>query len=163
LEEISASAAARHLGLTNQALGQWCIKPGAPVRKDGRKVWVRWPDFARWREKELAAQAKKEGEQNEFFKRKLAAEARAAEIAVERGELALARERGESMAIEDYEKALGIILDRLTARIRAMPVRLSHLGPEVEAAAEEEAERMVNELNGWDEDVLAEPGKEEAA
>jgi len=162
LTEILAADAAKQLGLTNQAIGQWCAKPGAPVRKDGRKVWVQWPDFARWREKELTDQAKKDSKQDEFYKRRQAAETRTAEIAVERAELALARERGECVAVEDYEAALGTVIDRLTARLRAMPVRLSHLGPEVEAAAEQEAERIVNELNGWDEDVL-ENGEEEAA
>ena len=126
-------------------------------------MWVRWPDFARWREQQLVAQAKKEMPQGSFVERKMAAEARAAEITVERAELALARERAESLAVQDYETALGTVIDRLTARLRAMPVRLSHLGTEVEAAAEQEAERIVNELNGWDEDVLEEPEQEEAA
>jgi hypothetical protein len=125
-------------------------------------VWVRWPDFARWREQELIGQAKREATGGDFAKRRQEAEARRAEIDVERGELALARERSESLSMDHYEKALGTVLDRLTARLRATPVRLSHLGPEVEAAAEAEVERIVNELNGWDEDVLEE-GEEEAA
>lgn len=161
--EILATEAAKHLGLTNQAIGQWCVKPGAPVRKAGRKVWVRWPDFARWREQELVKQAKREQPQGDFVKRRQEAEARRAEIDVERGELALAREQGEALSVEDYETALATVIDRLTARVRAMPVRLSHLGPEVEAAAEQEAERIVNELNGWDEDVLEGGAEEEAA
>jgi hypothetical protein len=118
---------------------------------------VRWPDFARWREQQLVANAKKDTPQGSFVERRMAAEARNSEIDLERNELALARELGESISVDDYEAALARVLDRLTARIRAMPVRLSHLGPDVEAAAEAEAERIVNELNGWDEDVLDEP------
>lgn len=154
--EILAHVAAERLGLTKQAIGQWCAKPGAPVRKAGTRVMVRWPDFARWREQELLSKAKKDTPTGSFAERKLMAEARSAEIDVERGELALARERSESLGIDDYETAIGTILDRLSARLRAMPVRFSHLGPDVEAFAESEAERMINELNGWDEDVLEE-------
>jgi hypothetical protein len=164
LTEILATEAAQHLGLTNQAIGQWCAKPGAPVRKEGRKVWVRWPDFARWREQQLVSQAKKEAApKGSFVERKLAAEARSAEIQMERDEIALAREQSEALAVEDYENAIGVVIDRLTARLRAMPVRLSHLGPEVEAAAEQEAERIVNELHGWDEDVVDEGDNNEEA
>lgn len=51
--EIRMTEAAKRLGLTHQGVGQWAAKPGAPVRKDGAGVWVRWPDFIRWREQEL--------------------------------------------------------------------------------------------------------------
>lgn len=154
--ELLASAAATRLGLTKQAVGIWCAKPGAPVRREGTKCWVRWPDFARWREQELAATAKRDAHQGTVAQRRLDAEARNAEIQMERGELALARERGELIALEDYERALATILDRLTARLRAMPVRLADMGAEVEAAAEAEVERIVTELNAWDRDVVDE-------
>lgn len=55
--EISATDGAKRLGLTAQAVGQWASRPGAPARKIGTRVWLRWPDFARWRETELCRTA----------------------------------------------------------------------------------------------------------
>lgn len=51
--EVSATECARHLALTQQAVGMWASRPGAPVRKSGTRVWIRFQDFARWREQEL--------------------------------------------------------------------------------------------------------------
>jgi len=39
-------------------------------------------------------------------------------------------------------------------RLRAIPVRVAHHGPEVEAALEREVEAMIVELSAFDEDVL---------
>jgi hypothetical protein len=155
-DEISATEAAQRLGLTKQAVGIWCAKPGAPVRKDGTRVFVRWPDFARWREQELVAGAKRDVPAGTLLERRQAAEARSAEITMELHEITLAEKRGEVVAVADYEAALATILDRLTARLRAMPVRFGRFGGEVEAAAEAEVERVVTELSRWDEDVIDE-------
>lgn len=160
--EIRASVAAERLGLTKQAIGLWCAKPGAPVRKSGTTVMVRWPEFARWREQEMVATAKK-APTGSFVERRQEAEARSAEIRAEMDALGLAEKRGEVVAIDDYEAALGTILDRLTARLRAMPVRLSDLGAAAEAAVEREVERIVTELNAWDEDVVDEDDDEAIA
>lgn len=152
--EISLREAADRLGMSIQAAGVWASKPSAPARKSGRNVWVQWPGFARWREQQLVDQAKREASPSvsldEARTRKALAEAELAELEV-------AKSRGEFVAVADYEAALARILDRLTARLRAMPVRLSHFGPDVEAAAEEEAERIVVELSAWDEDVAELP------
>jgi phage terminase Nu1 subunit (DNA packaging protein) len=82
--------------------------------------------------------------------RKTAAEA-------ELAEMELAVRRGDFVAVSDYEAALARVLDRLMARLRAMPVRLSHLGDECEAAVESEVEAVVVELSQMDEDVIEEP------
>jgi phage terminase Nu1 subunit (DNA packaging protein) len=137
----------------------WTNRVGAPVRKEGNRVWVRWPDFMRWREQELvrvAVQEANPGDLDTARTRKANAEAELAEIEV-------AKARGEVVSVADYEGALGRVLDRLTARLRAMPVRLAHLGPEAEAAAEAEAERIVVELAAFDEDVVDEPEQKAAA
>lgn len=155
--EVSASQAAERLGLTKQAIGLWCAKPGAPVRKEGTRVFVRWPDFARWREQELQAAAKKpEAEQGSLADRRAEAETRAAEIALARAELALARDRGEVVSVADFGAALGRALDLVVGRVRAMPSQLEHLGPEVERAVEAEAERIIAELQAFDTDVIDE-------
>lgn len=145
--------------MTAQGLSLWTMRPGAPVRKDGNKTLVQWPAFMRWREQELVRVAVKDanpGDLDTARTRKANAEAELAEIEV-------AKARGEVVSVADYEGALGRVLDRLTARLRAMPVRLAHLGPEAEAAAEAEAERIVVELAAFDEDVVDEPEQRAAA
>ena len=157
--EIPSNEAAKRLHMSAQGLGLWTNRPGAPVRKEGNRVWIRWPDFMRWREQELvrvAVQEANPGDLDTARTRKANAEAELAEIDV-------ARARGEVVSVADYESALGRVLDRLTARLRAMPVRLAHLGPEAEAAAEAEAERIVVELAAFDEDVVDEPEQKAAA
>jgi hypothetical protein len=92
--EVLASHAAERLGLTAQSIGQWTAKPDAPVRREGTRVFVRWPAFARWREQELCKQAATEAtagmrkqldaaQGGDPMGRKLKADARKAEIEVE--------------------------------------------------------------------------------
>ena len=151
---ISAAEAASRLGITAQSVGQWASRPSAPVIKQGTRVYVQWPGFARWREQELVRQAKAEVSPtvslDEARTRKALAEA-------ELAEMDLAKQRGEFVGVAAYEAALARVLDRLTARLRAMPVRLSHLGPDTEAAAEDEVEAVIVELSQFDEDVIDEP------
>lgn len=152
--EISAADVAKRLEITPQAVGIWTKRPGAPVRVDGARVWCRWPEFARWREQEMIRQAVKEvtptATLDEARTRKAIAEAELAEMEV-------GKARGELVSIEDYEKALGRVLDRLMARLRSLPVRLAHLGDTAEVAIEVEVERVVKELHNFDDDVLDEP------
>ncbi len=154
LDEISAVDAAQRLGMTQQSIGMWCSRPGAPARKQGTRVFVQWPAFARWREGQLVEQGKKEVTGDADFEqhrtRKMAAEAGLAE-------LELAKAQGEFVAVADYEKAIGVVLDHAMARLRAIPVRLSHLGQAVEASAETEVERIVLEMSGFDDDVVEIP------
>lgn len=155
--EVSATEMAKRLEMTPQSLGMWCKRPGAPVRVDGTRVWVRAAEFLRWREKELVTQALKEAAPtvslDEARTRKALAEAEMVEIEV-------ARARGEVVSVEDSAKVLGTVLDRLTARLRALPVRLAHLGELVEQAAEAEAELIIAELSEFSDDVLPEPAAE---
>lgn len=162
-DELSVTEVAEKLGISYQAVGVWAAKPGAPTRSAGTKVWLKWPAFARWREQQMVETARREASPtvslDEARTRKALAEAELAEIE-------LAKARGEVVALSDYEAALGRILDRLSARLRALPVRLLHLGPEVETAAESEAERIVEELHAWNEDVVEDtptPAAQEAA
>jgi hypothetical protein len=154
--EIPANEGAKRLGLTAQAVGQWASRPGAPARKDGTRVWLIWPDFARWREGELVKQAKAELAPTvslaEARTRKALAEAELAELEV-------AKSRGEFVAVADYAKALARVINLVTARIRAMPPRLSYLGPQFEAAVEGEGESIIVDLSQMDEDVIDEPAE----
>ena len=157
--EVLASEAAKRLHMSAQGLGLWTTRPGAPIRKEGSRVWVQWPAFMRWREQELVRVAVQEATPGDLE----TARTRVANAQAELAELEVAKARGEVVSIADYETALARVLDRLTARLRALPVRLAHLGSDAEAAAEAEAERIVVELSTFDEDVIDEPEPAKAA
>jgi len=134
-------------------------EPAVLVTRQRKAVEYRQPDCAinlRKREAEKAVVEANPGDLDTARTRKANAEAELAEIDV-------AKARGEVVSVADYEAALGRVLDRLTARLRAMPVRLAHLGTEAELAAETEAERIVVELSTFDEDVIDEPEPVKAA
>jgi hypothetical protein len=123
-------------------------------REEGGRSLYRQPDCVVALRRREAEKARREHAPSvtldEARTRKALAEAELAELEV-------AEARGTVVAVADYEAALGRVLDRLCARLRAVPVRLAHLGPEVEAVAEAEAEKIVEELHAWDEDVVEAP------
>ncbi len=128
-------------------------EPSVLVTRQRKALEYKQPDCAialRKRESEKAVQDANPGDLDTARTRKANAEAELAEIEV-------AKARGDVVSVADYEAALARVLDRLTARLRAMPVRLAHLGTDAELAAETEAERIVVELSTFDEDVIDEP------
>ena len=134
-------------------------EPAVLVTRQRKATEYRQPDCAinlRKREAEKAVTEANPGDLDTARTRKANAEAELAEIDV-------AKARGEVVSVADYEAALARVLDRLTARLRAMPVRLAHLGTDAELAAETEAERIVVELSTFDEDVIDEPEPAKAA
>lgn len=155
VERLTQTETARRLGMTRQAIAQWLERDDAPVdvEPDGTRV-VLWPAFARWREDHLVeAEARRlvglsslDAERT----RKTRAEADLAELERDKA-------RAELVAVADFERALSTILQRLTARARALPARLAGHGPDVELDVEREVEAMVDELNQWDDDVVDVP------
>jgi hypothetical protein len=152
--EILAKVAAERLGLTQQAIGIWSGKAGAPVRRQGVRVYVRWPEFARWRESELQKGAKKESEAGSAASRMLEANARAAEVNLARAEIELAKAQGAVIDIRDSEELIGKLLDRLMAMLRALPMRFPELGAHAQNALEVEVEQMIVQLSAFDEDLV---------
>lgn len=123
------------------------------TRQRGKVLEYKQPDCAvalRKREADRAVASNAPVTLDEARTRKALAEAELAELEV-------AKARGAFVSVADYESALARVLDRLMARLRSLPVRLSHLGDETEAAAEIEVERVITELHQFDEDVLDEP------
>ncbi len=166
--EISRAEAARRLGITVQAIGQWASKVGAPVRHDGTAVFIRWPDFARWREQEIAKGRKPRAsaaanaeDANSPAMRKAIAEAARAEHEEQLKALELAKALEQTVSMADLEATVGRILDRLSARLRAMAFAFSHLGDEVERALEVEIERVITDLHGFDADIIDEDDEDE--
>lgn len=125
LGEVSATEAAKHLGITAQSLGMWAKRPGAPARVDGKRVWVQWPSFARWREEELCRQRVDEATKalraqldarqgGDPMMRKLEGEARKIEIEVELLERSV-------VAIEDADAVVAKLVTDLRAAILPFP------------------------------------------
>lgn len=151
---------ARIAGVTDRTIRDW-REAGMPTRIVSGQPRFAPEDVWRWREQwhaERAKEAKPKAGGGALLDRKTEAE-------VALLELRLARETGEVVPVADYERALGRVLDRLTARLRALPVQLAHLGTDAELAAEAEVERVVQELHGMEDDVLEEapPPLEQAA
>lgn len=91
------------------------------------------------------------------------ARARKANAEAEIAEIELAKARSQAGTVADLEQAMGTFADRFVSLARALPVRLAHFGPEVEAEADAEVERMIAELHQLDEDVLPDEPEAEAA
>lgn len=148
--EISATEMAKRLAITPQALSAWTRRSGAPVRVTGRHVWCRDGAFQRWREEQMVAVAVREAQPTDLD----AARARKANADAEISELALAKARAQMVTVEDFEEAIGRMLDLLVARLRVLPSLMSGHGVEVEQAVEKEVEDLINELHNFDEDIL---------
>lgn len=74
----------------------------------------------------------------------------------ELAELEVAKARGEYVSVADAGAAWGRALDLVVARLRTLGPAFVRFGQDVEAAAEEEAERIIQELHDNTADVVDE-------
>lgn len=130
-------------------------EPGVLVtRQRGSLTQYKQPDCAINLRKREADKARREAAPtvslDEARTRKALAEAELAELEV-------ARARGEYVSVTDAGAAWGRALDLVVARLRTIGPALVRFGPEVETAAEAEAERIVQELHDLDAEVLDDP------
>jgi hypothetical protein len=84
-EYVSGVEAARRIGISPQAIGQWGAKSDAPVRvRRGVREYA-WPQFPRWREEQLLSdRGRTRMGLSEAEERKAGADAALAELRLER-------------------------------------------------------------------------------
>jgi len=118
-EEVTQSEAARRLGMTGQALGVWCRRPGAPVVLRKGRPFCLWPDFPRWRE------AEKESQLREETKPKDSADAeRRLEIArAMKAEMEVAELQHRLIPVEEAAQQVEAMLAQLRAQLITLPQR----------------------------------------
>ena len=154
--EILLAEVGRRLGLAPQGLTRFCVMTDAPARNDGRNWHVQWPQFARFRERVLIADAVERVQPNQLEHARTRKELAAAQ----REEIALAVEMGDAISVQDAGKAWGNMLDLIRTRLLAMPPRVAKLMGGGEAKRAKEATQSVvhgvlKELADDHSDVLA--------
>lgn len=146
-ERVGIVEAAKRLGLTHQALGQWAARPGAPIELRDGKRYCLWPTFPRWREfeRDRALREKKQdppADTKEARQRLLVAEVTMAEIDAARAE-------GKLIPVEDLEAVVAELGERLRAALINLPsnyqLDLERAGVAPEAA-QEVLERIAEDL-----------------
>lgn len=100
-------------GLSRPVLAEWANRPGCPKKVVNGRTLYAWPDWNEWRFQE-GRRSKAPEDVEEAKARKLAAEAELAEI--ERD-----RERGLLVPVVDVEREVGVVFDRLRAKLVALP------------------------------------------
>ncbi|HEX6925655.1 MAG TPA: hypothetical protein VF167_09495 [Longimicrobiaceae bacterium] len=128
-ERVSAREAAKRLGMTDQAVGQWANQAPADtyVLANGRR-WLLWPQFPVWYRQRLQQHAKP-ANFDEAKARKMAAEAELAEIE-------LAKARGDALALSDLEAVVARDYTKVRERLQALPGRLAPLVVGVKSVGE---------------------------
>lgn len=161
-ERVTQHEAGRRLGITAQAIGVWCRKPGAPVGVEKGKPYCLWPEFPRWRESELRRQVVEESKPKDLADsqaRKLAAEAIKAELEVE-------RIRGNILDIDLHGARLREIIAQLRAKVLASSGKYCHRTVGIKTLAESQAvwdDCVRDILTALSETRLQPPTDEEAA
>src|ERR1044071_2561940 len=118
-EEIDQSTAGHHLGILPQALGVWTRRPGAPVVRRKGKPFCLWPDFPRWREKELDRVAREEAKSGPASD----AELRYDTARARKMELEVAHLEGSLVTVEEAARPVDAMLTRLRSQLITLPQR----------------------------------------
>lgn len=140
---LTKSEAADRLGVSEKTIERHCHE-GMPHKKQGRAVFVKWPESRVWRDKWLIAQGeakgRPKGKRDDFRDRQ---EAAAAEMA----EIELAQMRRQLMTVADYEQLVGDAFARVRARLTNLPPRIAGivLGSQTIQEAQGRIEPLVRE------------------
>jgi hypothetical protein len=104
--------------MTDVSVGEWGVKPGAPVvLKKGRRSY-RWPEFPIWYRTELSRNREKPTTFEDARTRKVTAEAELAEIE-------LAKARAEMLTLSDLEAIVARDYSKVRAKLTALTGRLA--------------------------------------
>jgi len=108
--------AAKRLGMTEAALGQWAAKEGAPVELKKARRWALWPQFPIWYRQQLVREREKPADFEDAKKRKMQAEA-------ELMELDLEERRAAIVTTALHREALRGFVTTIRAQLLAVPGR----------------------------------------
>ena len=122
-DRLNQAELQRVTGLSRQTLAEWAREPDCPFEVvDGTRLYL-WPQWNEWRLAKITQSVRERAptpsSADEAKARKLAAEAELAEFQ-------LARERVDLIRPADAIKASEQMLDRLRARLVAVPGREAH-------------------------------------
>lgn len=115
-ERVTMAEAARRLGMTQQGLGMWAQREGAPVQLVGSRRYALWPAFPVWWRQQLTKERAKPADFEEAKSRKMQAEAELAELELE-------ARRGQLVTTALHREALRGIVTTIRAQLLAVPGR----------------------------------------
>lgn len=139
--------AARRLGMTQQGVGMWAQREGAPIVMKGTRRYCLWPAFPVWHRHQLQREREKPEDFDAAKTRKMAAEAELAEYELEQA-------RGTFVAVSELDARVGPMLDTVRTKLLALPGRLAPRVvacrelPAARALLEEELAVVLRELSG---------------
>jgi len=150
-EQIGIKETEKRLALSRKQI-QRDMEAGMPFDRQGTRLMFPWPDIRIWRDeriRELSARAAQPTGEDDWKKRKLAAEAELAELEV-------AQMRGALIPVEEFHRHLETAFSRVRARLLSLPPKLGaaavgHSTPrEAQAALEPIIYEVMEELHRSD-------------
>ena len=140
---MGSAEAAKRLGMTVQALGHW-IRSGAPVRDGKRGREFCWPDFPRWKDREIERKAKESSRPKTMDEARQRREAAEAEIA----ELDLEERRGTIALKSVVQAAVSADYARVRARLLSLPAKAAPfcVGLKTQTEAQMRLEPLMDEV-----------------
>lgn len=156
-EYVSGVEAARRIGISSQAIGQWGAKSDAPVRIRRGVREYEWPRFPRWREEQLLAdRGRTRMGLSEAEERKAGADAALAELRLERERAAVVpaaevRAAAEAEAI----RVRTIVLQLPTDQAATLAARVGCTVRDAMSALRDVADTLARRLAAPDADTNA--------
>lgn len=121
-KQYTLDQAAEALGISPQAVGQWASRPGAPAKQNRAGRWsLTWPDFARWREKELERNTREDARPKDVSQSE--AERRYEAARAEKLELEVQRLRGDVVTVDEAAAEVQAAYEQVRSQLVTLPQR----------------------------------------